>query len=87
MKSEDFLTIFSKLDLRSGYHQIPLLERDKGKTAFSGKNRRLMEWNVVPFGLKIAPPYFQKLMDRVLHGLKFAKCYIDDIVVWSVILT
>ena len=37
----------------------------------------------MPFGLKNAPPFFQRLMDRVLAGLSFEKCYIDDIIVWS----
>ena len=37
----------------------------------------------MPFGLKNAPPFFQKQMDKVLLGLSFASCYIDDIVVWS----
>ena len=46
-------------------------------------SRKLWEWNVVPFGLKNAPPIFQRMMDRVLAGLPFARCYIDDIVVWS----
>ena len=50
--------IFNKLDLRSGYHQIPLAEKDKCKTAFWGMSRKLWEWNVVPFGLKNAPPFF-----------------------------
>ena len=76
-------TVFSKLDLRSGYHQMPLREEDWCKTAFWGANRVLWEWLVVPFGLKNAPPYFQRRMDEVLRGLPFVRCYIDDIVVWS----
>ena len=38
---------------------------------------------MVPFGLKNAPSYFQRQMDKVLSGLTFARCYIDDIVIWS----
>ena len=58
--------IFTKLDLRSGYHQMPLREAHTAKTAFWGAQRMLWEWCVVPFGLKNAPPYFQKQMDKVL---------------------
>jgi hypothetical protein len=36
-----------------------------------------------PFGFKNAPPKFQRVMDRVLVGLGFAKCYIDDIIVFN----
>ena len=50
--------IFSKLDLRSGYHQMPLLEKDRAKTTFRGARRMQWKWCVVPFGLKNAPPYF-----------------------------
>ena len=75
--------IFSKLDLRSGYHQMALLEADRAKTAFWGAQRILWEWCVVPFGLKNAPSYFQKQMDKVLLNLSFARCYIDDIIIWS----
>ena len=38
---------------------------------------------MVPFGLKNAPPYFQKQMDKVLINMPFARCHIDDIVIWS----
>ena len=75
--------LFSKLDLRSGYHQMGLREEDRSKTAFWGARRELWEWCVVPFGLKNAPSYFQRQMDKVLSGLTFARCYIDDIVIWS----
>ena len=76
-------TIFSKLDLRSGYLQMPLREEDRSKKAFWGANRTLWEWLVVPFGLKNAPPYFQRRMDEVLKDLSFCRCYIDDIIIWS----
>ena len=37
---------------------------------------------MVPFGLKNAPPFFQRLMDHVSVGLPFSRCYIDDIIIW-----
>lgn len=74
-------TIFSKLDLRSGYHQMPLREGDPAKTAFWGANRILSEWLVAPFALKNAPPYFHRRMDEVLKDLPFCRCYINDIII------
>ena len=76
-------TIFGKLDLRQGYHQIPLTEKDKAKTSFWGPNRQLYEWNVVPYSLKNAPPFFQRIMDHTLRGMAFARYYIDDIALCS----
>ena len=72
---------FTSLDLKSGYWQIPLNE-DKGKAAFT-RHRGLDEYNVIPFGLAIAPGIFQELMSVVMHGLgDFAVTYLDDIIIF-----
>jgi len=44
----------------------------------------LYQWKFLPFGLKNAPVEFQKVMDQMLPNLGFAKCYIDDIIVFSI---
>ena len=74
---------FTTLDLKSGYWQITLDERDKEKTAFTC-HRGLYEYNVMPFGLANAPGVFQELMSVVLQDLgKFAMAYLDDIIIFS----
>jgi len=75
---------FTTLDLASGYHQIPMAEPDKGKTAFSTPYRHY-EFNRMPFGLKNAPATFQRLMNSVLTGMQGLKClvYLDDIVIYG----
>ena len=77
-------TIFSTLDLASGYWQVELEENDKEKTAFSTMEGHF-EFNVMPFGLTNAPSSFQRLMTCVLSGLTNDQCliYIDDIIVFS----
>ena len=76
---------FSTLDLKSGYWQVPIQERDKEKTAFRTSSGQLFEFNQVPFGLCNAPATFSRLMDRVLASLHWKTCpfYLDDIIVFA----
>jgi hypothetical protein len=72
--------IFTIVDPRQGFNQIVLVEKERKKTTFHGSNK-LWEWLVMPFGLKNAPVFFQRVMDQVLEGADFLKCYIDDVLV------
>ncbi|CAF1223373.1 unnamed protein product [Rotaria sordida] len=74
---------FSKLDMKSGFWQIPIKEKDKFKTAFITPDD-LFEWNVLAQGLKNSPPSFQRVMADILSTCRqFSLVYIDDIVVYS----
>ena len=77
-------TVFSTLDLRCGYWQVPVAPEDQAKTAFCpGPGMGLYDFCCMPFGLCGAPGSFQRLMDKIFHSLSFVVIYLDDILIYS----
>ena len=74
--------VFSTLDLKGAYHQVPLHEDSRDLTAFITDDG-LFRYKRIPYGLASAPSFFQKMMTIVLKGQDGVKCYLDDILVYG----
>ena len=73
---------FSRLDLRSGYHQIALKEESRRLTTFT-THKGLFQWKRLPFGINSASEVFQNGIQHALQGLHGVRNIVDDIIVWG----
>ena len=78
-------TIFSCLDLNQGFYQVELDKESRAKSAIVTPSGRLLQWTAMPMGLCGSPGTFEKLVEKVFHGLQWEilLLYIDDIIVFA----
>ena len=76
--------MFSKIDLRSGYWQMPIRREDQEKTAFRTRYGHY-EFKVVPFGLTNAPPQFMAMISNIFWDMldRHVLIFLDDILIYS----
>jgi hypothetical protein len=76
---------FTSLDLDMAYHQVPMMDEDKEKTAFATPRGGLYQFTTMPFGLCNAVSTFGRIIEKTLAGLQWqiAVLYLDDIVVFG----
>ena len=75
-------TVFSKLDARSGFWQVPLKKSSRLLTTFITPFGRFC-FNKLPFGISSAPEIFQRMMSRLLEGIPGVLCHMDDVLVYG----
>lgn len=78
-------TLFSTIDMKSGYHQVNMEETHKCRTAFTVGPLGFYEYNKMPFGLSNSPATYQRLMEECLGELNMKICviYLDDLIIFS----
>jgi hypothetical protein len=76
---------YTSLDLDMAYHQVPITDEDKEKTAFATPRGGLYQFTIMPYGLCNAASTFERLIEKALRGLQWrvAVLYLDDIVVFG----
>lgn len=78
-------SFFSHIDMKSGYHQVELLESHKERTAFSVGPLGFYKYNRMPFGLTNSPATYQRLTENILADLSLKVCcvFIDDVIIFG----